>query len=278
MSFEQMQTTTAPVNTEAAPVEAPKKPEVDFDSRFAALARKEKALVERERNYKGQFEKTKTELSEYEEYKKFLATPNDSPDRLMKTLEKAGYTWEKAIEIASNMPQTTQDSEVLTLKQKIAAMEKREADKEKAALEKETEAKDSAIVKEHKTAIKEHISTDADKYEFVTAYGQEGIDQVFEVIEAYWDENEEILSIDKAAEFVENYLEQEASKFKGLKKVAKLFNPSEKDVQDRINSPKDSGETSKTLTNNSVIASSNDDLSGLSHEEKIKILAARYQK
>lgn len=198
------ETLTEGSSPEAQALESGGKTEEDpkFAARFAALARRERQILERERALKGREGK-------YQSFEKILENPKNDP---LAYLQAGGLSYE---EITNHLISKIDSNKPLTADEKIAALERRIEEKDQAAIasQKEREQADlQAAVDQYKTNIIEHIGSNADKYELIMA--NEAQDLVFEVALQHWEQTGgekggQVMSYDAASEAVENYLEQQ---------------------------------------------------------------------
>ncbi len=253
----------APSDETAPPV--PPKPD-KLASKFAALARRERQLVERERSAT---EKLKS-VEAYERAKKSAA---DDPGA---ALESLGLTYEALTDWVLSDKKPARDPEVKTLTEKLEKLEKDAQDKE-AAL---ARANEERAVEDFKRGQVEAVKSAGDKYELVNQMGRH--DLVFDVTQEYFKANGKVPAHDEAAQLVEDYLLSEITKYKGVKKLAALFgslDASTSKAPAKTTDPKtpDSGsKTTKTLTNtlSDAAPSPDDDPDTLSDAES-KRRAAR---
>lgn len=241
--------------------------EIDLSSKFAALTRKEKMLMEREKAFKNQYEPMERELGEYKSFKQLQEEAKVNSGALARMLEQAGIPWEKAVELMAQDPLPAKDPEVVTLKQKLEQMEKQNADKE---IENKKKEEEQAII-QFKGDLLKKAESDPDKYELILIHGQSAIETAYEVMEEYYRENNELLALDKSLDYVENYLTKEAEK---IAKARKLGFITSKDAQ--VSSQAKS--LAPTLTNSTVISAPHEDLSRLSPDERMKAIVAKYSK
>lgn len=212
-----------------AQVEA-KKEDEPLSVRFAALTKREKMIQEREKALKEREEKIKPMELTKETVKK-------DPKGALESIEMSFEDFTKAYLDQLDGKQPSVEDKVQELYARIEAKEK--AEKEREELSKK-QAEEQAI-EGFKAQIKETLAKDLDKYELINEAGV--FEDVYEVIESYYEETGEILSIEKAAEHVENYLFEEGQKL--LK--AKKFAP--KAPEPETKKQTDSPSLSTTLTN-----------------------------
>lgn len=214
--------------------------EVDLSSRFAALTRKEKALLDRERKA-AEIEK---------KFGKFAQSkPKENP---LAWLETGEITIDELIQakLKEGKPPTA-DEKVVTVEEKLRRLEEQIAAKEEQSKQEHI----NRVVQQFKDQIKAHVDSDKGKYELINAH--DAYDQVYAVCEQYYEENREkpdfkALEVSKAADLVEDYLfEQAKAKYAKVSKYKKLFLPdadSPEDIKTQAtDTPKPQSEP--TLTN-----------------------------
>lgn len=211
----------APVAADATTVsdatlaEIASKPEDDprFAARFAALSRKEKAIVERERAAKA----LEAEVAAWKKSKE------DGKLNPIALLEQHGLSYSEVTEFLINQGQKKEP----TTEEKLEQLQKR-LDDEKAARESDAKAKEEAeyqaTIDTHKKSIKDFVTANNETFELIHVHDAHEL--VYEVIEAEWrktggPEGGVIIPIEEAAKLVEAYLEEQAQeKVLKLKKFA----------------------------------------------------------
>lgn len=209
-------------NYEEAPEEGSNQDQ--FASKFAALSRKEKALRERESDYESKFEEMERRLAEYE-------SRNQEPEvdwehmlrnDPLKALEEAGLGYDKLTELALNDGKLTPDMQLAAMrqelendyKQKFEELEDRLNQKEQ--LEQDTYY--DSVQQNFQDEIGNVVHQNPEKFELIAASEASGL--VYDVIEEHYNETGRVLDIEEAADAVESYLEEEASKLMKLKKIS----------------------------------------------------------
>jgi hypothetical protein len=230
---------------EVEPQVEAKKEDEPLSVRFAALTKKEKMLQEREKALKEQESK----------FKNFELTKDTVRKNPKEALESIGLTFEdftKAyldqLDGKEHTPST--DDRINELYAKIEAKEKAEKEREEQA------RKDAEVeaIETFKGQIKDTLAKDVEKYELINEAGL--FDEVYNVIEEYFNEtlNEtgkgEILTIERAAEQVENYLYEEGQKLLKAKKFAPK--PQETGAKKQDTSPLATTLTNKQTANTTV--------------------------
>ena len=183
----------------------------EFDRKFAALSRKEKALRERELELERKFGSKEKELPLE---RRIRSNP-------LKALEELGLDYDKLTELALNDGRLTPDMQMKLMreelendyKEKFNSLEERLNAKEKM----EEEAKYDAVKQGFVGEIESFINENQSDFEYVAH--NEATDVVYDVIEEHYNETGRILDIKEAVEAVESYLEEEAEKLLNLGKV-----------------------------------------------------------
>ena len=183
----------------------------EFDRKFAALSRKEKALRDRELELDKKYGNKEKELPLE---RRIRANP-------LKALEELGLDYDKLTELALNDGRLTPDMQMKLMreelendyKDKFNSLEERLNAKEKM----EEEAKYDAVREGFVGEIESFINENKNDFEYVAH--NEATDVVYDVIEEHYNETGRILDIKEAVEAVESYLEEEAEKLLNLGKV-----------------------------------------------------------
>ena len=188
----------------------------EFDRKFAALSRKEKALRERELELERKFGSKEKELPLE---RRIRSNP-------LKALEELGLDYDKLTELALNDGRLTPDMQMKLMREeldndyreKFNSLEERLNAKEKM----EEEAKYDAVKQGFVGEIESFINENQSDFEYVAH--NEATDVVYDVIEEHYNETGRILDIKEAVEAVESYLEEEAEKLLNLGKVKNRLN------------------------------------------------------
>jgi hypothetical protein len=266
-----LQTQQEVATQEEKPTEEPvlevKEEDQLLSPRFAALARKEKHLVEREK-------KTKEMEIKLQNFEKSIENIKKDP---MAALQQIGMTFEELAQayIASQDPEyvpTTEDK-IKALEEKLSKKEQEELEAKKAletkTIEEEQKYLDE-VVSNYKATIKAEVEANSEKYELIAA--NDAIDMVFEVVESYFADSGEVLDLQQALDSVESHLEEEAKKLLNLKKFAPKSVEPKSQIKDSINDVQD--KSSVTLTNQNISLAASPKPTGLSREESLKRAAS----
>lgn len=197
--------TTPPGDPVAAPAPTDAKPEEDprFAPKFAALAKKERVIQERE-------QKVKAVEGELAAYTKAKAEAKLDPIALLRA---HGWEYDTVTQFVLN------DSK-LTDAQRVKILEDEQAQGKKAAETAAEAAKREHAQRaeaSHKEALKAYIDTNADTYELIRAH--DAYDLVYDVQASHYQKtfnqevgSGEILAFDTAANMVEKYLDDKHQK------------------------------------------------------------------
>lgn len=209
-----------PVTTESIPVapEAPKvevpKEEDSLTSRFAAIAKREKLMREREQTWKKELEALKAEKSQFESLMGLKSKAKLDP---MSWLKAAELSYDDVTKHILNDSKPTAESEVDFLKRKIEALENKEKEREKLT----QKEKEEAAVQKFIGDIHKFVESN-DKFELIKAYDYQNV--VYNVIDQHYGETGELMDMNEACETVEKHLEdsvrEEQKKYASLKKFS----------------------------------------------------------
>lgn len=199
-------------------LEAPKSPSPAEDplisSKFAALARKEKALRQRY----AEFQSKEAELVKYrEEAQQALAYRERLKSSPLDVLNEEGITYDQLVQRAVN----PLNPEVTTLQAQVRALEeslKRQQEESQKSYQTNREQAEKQISMD----VKNLISSDA-AYETVKDMGAE--EAVTQLIVSTYDEDGVLLTTDEAAKQVEAYLIEEATRIANTPSIKKRLQP-----------------------------------------------------
>lgn len=239
-----------------APVEA-KEPEKDdkFSSRFAALAKREKAIQAREAKIK----EMETRFSSID---KQDAEFKSNPIKFLQ--DRYGLSYNDLTQLVLNDNKPTPEMKVRELEEKLTAFERQKQDEAKKA----EEERINGVINKFMGEIGSFVDDNANEFELIKAHG-EGKELIYNVIDQHLSRTGRMLSIKEAAEHVEKYLTDEAQRFLNLNK----FKPKEAPKE----APKaelKAAVTPKTLTNQAQTEVPTPKVEPLSIEESKRRAAA----
>jgi hypothetical protein len=207
------QTEVVPDNTAAVQMAETPVPEVKEESlspKFAVLARKEKELVQRMRAFKQQEEAFKTREAQIREeaVKDLYARIEDKP---LEVLGERGISYDKLVQDSMNQP----DPRLNALERQIADL-KQEIAKSKQNAEEQSKKQLAQSKTTLEQRVKELVNNNP-SYETIASLQVE--DAVTALIMDTYEESGAILSLEQAANEVEEYLVEEALKYASVPKI-----------------------------------------------------------
>lgn len=193
------------------------KQRIDFSSKFAALARKEKALFDQKKAIE-------QEMKEVQEWKQAREIAKRNPNKF---LQAHGLDFETIAKFNLEGGEEKAPSEIETLKEKLERLENESRSEKEEREKKEKEALEQNYQKQivdFKNQIDQNITNNAEKYEFLNA-DKKHIDDVFELIELHYQQSQKILDIEEACQLVEEFIENEfKNKYLKVNKLKGLLN------------------------------------------------------
>lgn len=232
-------------------VEEVPKDDERMSSRFASLARKEKLLVDREKQLKKDIEESGL-------YKKDIEGIKNNP---IAFLEKYGVKLDDVLHSAlGSKKEPSTDERISELQARIEQQEKDRVE----SLEKSKRENAEHNIKVFKDNIRKHVEDNSEKFELIKE--NDAYATVFEVVSEYFDKTGEVMTIEDATTKVEEYLEAHLEKLSRTKKFGSKFLQAKEDNKTI---------PSQTLTNRSAVnVSPTEPSKYLSREESLKKAAA----
>ncbi len=235
----------------SSPQEAPAAPaasEEPLSSQYAVLARREKAIRQREQQLKAKEAALKPQEPPKPAAPTFDESKYVSKDRLTQdpfvVLNELGLDYEKLTDLVVNAPKPEQMqmmNEMRLLKQEIAALRGETEGTKKSFEDSQKQQYDQAITSMTNEA---RVLIDRDpQFETIKATGS--LKDVIGLIERTFNEDGVLMSVEDAAQEVENYLVDEAIRLAKIKKIQQRLAP--KPEAPKATDPKQS--QLKTLTN-----------------------------
>lgn len=237
-------------------------------SKLALIAKKEKALFEKTNAYKQQ-------QAKIEAYENSLKAAKANP---LKYLESAGLSMDDLVKavLSEGEPPTKEDQHEIALKtvnEKLAEIERRDQERHEQAIQ----AQNNQTVSEIKSVIKKTISEKSEAYEAINTYGRE--DDVFDLMFQSYSELGTKLTIEQAAQLVEDQLQEDAQeqaeRIAKLKRFAKdkSSEPKQEESIPKQQDPtikKETNQPFKTLTNKNATVYPSASKPLLSKEESLR--------
>lgn len=247
--------------TEAPAAEAAKPPAVDkHAARFAALARKERAIREAEAKAKAERDAVEARAKEFESKRAELAWLDEVKTRPTVLLEKFGPDLYKSLTEAilrdgepdpkalAKRAEEKALTEVEKVNKRIEELQRQIAEREAAA----EQERNSRIISQIQADVTQHLAAHADDYELTIALGQQ--EEVFKLIHGWAEDRGELLPVKKAAEMVEDFYTEQAKRAASTKKLRTILAPAEQAAAPKAKSNVSDKSKPSALTNN-VVAS-----------------------
>lgn len=252
----QPQQTHAPVEeSQAQTLEVAPKVDDKLSPKFLALARQQKEILRRQQAMKTQEEAFKSKEKEYET--SYIPKSRLETDTLS-VLRELGFDDDKLAALLLNQA-PPQEQAVLKMQKEIQDL--RDAQQKNAQTMQEQQSKQyeqalNQIRNETKILIESNP-------EFETIKGTDSSEAVVELIRETFEKEQRLLTVEEAAQEVENYLLEEALKLASISKVKSKLLPQEQPVvaQPQSALPKITAKPQpqspiKTLTNSTTVVSS----------------------
>lgn len=248
------QTTTdeAPSEPASAPEKSTSEP---LSPQYAVLARKEKALRAKAQAQEQAF-KAKEEAflareaslkAKEAEYQSNYISKDKLKTDAWSVLSELGYTYEQLTQAALNQSQESpaQRAAIQALKDEINSLREETKKTQSTYQEQQTQAYKQAVnqIRQDATQL---VKADPITYEAISK--SNSINDVVELIEQTFKEDGVLMSVEEAANEVENYLIEESLKCAQFEKVKKL-QPAAAQTQPQADKPAQQQQPQKTLTN-----------------------------
>lgn len=247
------QAPAAPDVKSPSPADDPK-----LASRFAALTKREKSILEKDRGVKAREEalaKREAELNaKFNPYESLLNQALENP---MPLLEKLNWDYNRLTEakLKDFKPDPAQVAMTKTEQlekqiQDMKAEKVKEAEEAKARKIEDAKTQYNQQEVEARRMLTEDIKSKADTYEFINAY--EEFDLVYETMKQHFEDNKKIMNLDEACQLVEAHLEKEilgrAEKAKKFQAKYKL-DPKAAETKAQTTTTPDGARAPVTITN-----------------------------
>lgn len=257
VSVEELGAISGQAHSSSAPSESPvetKVSEEPLSSQYAVLARKEKALRAREQQFRAKEDAARRASEEAAKPKApaFDESKYISRDKLKEdpfsALEEMGLSYDELTQRALNAPspeQRQQEAYIRKLESRLAQIEEKQLETAKTFEQRDLEAKQQTVAQLRNEA-KRLVESDAN---FETIKETGSINDVVELIERTFEQDGYIMSVEEAAQAVEDHLIEEAIKITKIKKIQQRLQSAAKPAEQKItDAPKQ--QQVKTLSNN----------------------------
>lgn len=215
----QSDTNETPTPDATAETKAPEEP---ISSQYAVLARKEKALRLRDQQLRQREEALKAKETPKAPEQTFDESKYVSKERLSKdpfsALAELGLNYEELTNRLLNAPSPEaqqRDAYTRKLEARLEALESGQTKVQKTFEEREVESRKSAV-SQIRNEVGKLVMTDP---QFETIKETKSMNDVVELIEKTFDEDGILLTVEEAAQQVEDYLVDEAMKITKIKKI-----------------------------------------------------------
>lgn len=253
MTVAQVSAPAAPVVAEIAttevqvPVVAEKPAEdPDFSRKFAALSRKERQLLEREKQIKAQI--SDPSYKEYEQWKQLKADPRRNAKTIVESLGvPLSDFYQDLTGLVLNDGKPTVEQELAALRDQIANDKKSDAEAKATA----SQQRDEALIKQYQQNLLSVTDSDPDEFELIKAHADEGsYELAFQVALHLLQKEKVIPDPTRVCKMVEEHLLGRSKKLLALKKLSGGPTPQENaSVPEKMVESKAPPAQSKTLTN-----------------------------
>jgi len=233
-----------------APEPTTTKEDTALSPKFAALAKKAKAAYQAQAQLKAEKASLEAKRKEIDEFSKYKQEATSNP---LKALEALGWKYDDLVNFVLNDQQPTSDQKLSRVEQQLEAFKREQEAKEQGRLEQErlsAQKQYEETIDAFKSRVSQHVTSNSEKYELINLH--EAQDLIFDTIEEYFNKTNQVMDIAKAAELVENYLENQfETTFQKSKKVQSKLAPKKEEPQ-----PQSQNKSTSVSLNNQVSASS----------------------
>lgn len=229
-------TEVPPAPPEGQPPAMPPEPKKDNAALFAALAKKEKAIRAERESIKAKAAELEKQRAEITDLLSLKTTAKQDPLSVLKTL---GITYEELTQRILNDGRPAPDAEVKQLRDEVRQWQ----EKQEAERQRQLEEEKGRVAEEQKAAVDRFrgevtsfVSSNAEKYELLNLYGQQGL--VSEVIAQHYSATQRVMDTAEAADRAEKYLEELVQKAASTKKFAAKVAPQEAKPAQQVAQPR----------------------------------------
>lgn len=211
-------------------------------SKFAALARKERAI----RQQAMQLKQQRAQMAE-EQAK--IAKFNEAKDPIS-VLQSRGYSYADAAAQVLNQGQIAPETRISELQKQIEAERAAREAFQQERLEHEktqAEAELKMQIDGFKSQVQDYLKTNSEAYELINMH--ESQELVYSTIEEHFNRSGKLISIKEGADLVEDYLSAQVEKSIKAKRLASKYAPVPAPEESKVTSSKDQRPLVRTLTN-----------------------------
>jgi hypothetical protein len=249
-----VETPNAPQTPQGSEAQAPtpEAPKEHLSSKFAALARKEKAALQKMQQAKqieAELKAREAKIAELEsklnERESWFGKAKENPDE---ALQRLGLSYSDLTDYYLNGKKVTPDLQVKAMEDKFNSFVKQQEEKEKLAAEeskKRAQQEHEQTIAQFRKQVTDFVSSKPEQYELINMFDSSEL--VIATIEAHFEKTQQVLSNEEASNLVEKFLEEQVEKSVQSKKFQGKFT---KATPSQDGQPQKSPAGSKTLTNN----------------------------
>lgn len=239
-----------PEAVENAPAKEPDNGSQDFSRRFAQLARREKGVRQQQDDYKKlqqevaalreQQSRPNDAARELEDLRKIAA---ENPRELLSRLDLDFNRLSEDVITGNKKPDDyRRDASIDKLLGRIDELESKLSTRE----EREVVSRQETAYNKFLDEIRNFVETNNDAFELVHSKDAHGL--IAEVMQEHYNSTSEVMDYRKAAQLVEDHLEEEARSYFGSKKIAKKYKDSFGN-EAKTEAPRQPDSRPKTLSN-----------------------------
>lgn len=206
-----------------------------LSSRIEVLIRREQAALARERAAKEKEAEIEAKFGRIKEFESVKDNPK-------KALEMLGLNYDELTKSILNEGQIPPEVEIRKLREEWQQERERQEEEKRQALEREQKLqreREEQTISTFKQNINQYLADNKERYELIDFEGAHEL--VFDVIDAHYERTKDpetgvgkILSIQEAADKVEEHLEKKYLQAKDRSKVKALWNMLPKEVQKEV--------------------------------------------
>lgn len=232
-----LRTETPNAKIEATPIapeiQAAPTPEVASDPRIEHLAKKERLLRHRDRQFKEEKAKLEAEIQAYKQkdldYQSNYIPKQKLREQTWDVLANEGISYDQLTQQAIQNPITPEAIELRKIQKRLKQQDET-ISSFKTEAQKQQEAQYNQALKLIERDVKTLVAADPDTYEAIRAQGADAEQAVVELIRETFDQEGILITPEEALKEVEEYLIEGAFKVAQLKKVQARLKPKESEI------------------------------------------------
>lgn len=232
-------------------------------ARFLALAKKEKAILQKQQELKSKETELEQAAAKVKAYEDAVKQAKLNPMAFLE--QQLGLKWDDLVQFQLNGGAPTPDMTLSAVDAKIEAF-RQEQLKAQEELQKQAQEEEQRAVEEFHQEVASFVTTHADDYELINLNNQHQL--VIDVIQENFRQHRKVLTAKEAADMVEDYLVKEVEKNVASKKFqARSAKPQDQKQGEQEQRAEKAGAT-RTLTNRMTPAQASTQTTTLTEEER----------